>query len=73
MVVVGSGISDANRHRHDELPVLLAGRGGGTLNPGRHWRAGKDVPMTNLFLSLLDRMGAPVERIGDSSGRLAGI
>lgn len=73
MVVYGSGISDGNRHNHNELPILLAGRGGGTITPGRHIKAGKDVPLNNLFLSMLDRMGAPTERFGDSTGRFEAI
>lgn len=72
MVVYGSGIADGNRHNHDNLPVLLAGGGGGSLRPGRHVRFSK-TPMTNLYLSLLDRSGITVERLGDSSGRLANI
>jgi len=72
MIVYGSGISDGDRHNHDDLPVLLAGGGRGTLAPGRHITV-PTVPMTNLYLSLLDRMGAPTERLGDSSGKLAGI
>jgi hypothetical protein len=70
MIVCGSGNSDGNRHNHDDLPILLAGKGGGTLATGRHIRYPKETPLTNLFLSMLDRMGAPVERLGDSTGRL---
>lgn len=72
MIVYGSGISDGNRHNHDNLPVILAGGGGGTLQPGRHVNIGR-APMSNLFLAMLDRMGAPAERLGDSTGRLADI
>ena len=72
MIVYGSGNSDGNRHTHVNLPVLLAGGGGGTLNPGRHVKHG-GVPMSNLLLSMADRMGAPVERLGDSTGRVANI
>ena len=72
MIVYGSGISDGNRHNHDDLPVLLAGGGGGTLQPGRHVRFERK-PMTNLYLSMLDRIGAPTERLGDSTGKLANI
>lgn len=72
MIVYGSGLSDGNRHNHDDLPVLLAGGGNGTLQPGRHVKFSK-TPMANLYLAMLDRMGAPVERLGDSSGKLAGI
>ncbi|MDO8539452.1 MAG: DUF1552 domain-containing protein [Opitutaceae bacterium] len=70
MIVYGCGNSDGNRHTHDNLPIVLAGGGGGQLNPGRYVKLGGQ-PMSNLFLSLCDRMGATgVERIGDSSGRL---
>jgi hypothetical protein len=50
--------------------VLLAGKGGGTIQPGRHVRYEKETPMTNLFVSMLDRLGAPTERVGDSTGKL---
>ncbi|MBM3855737.1 MAG: DUF1552 domain-containing protein, partial [Verrucomicrobia bacterium] len=73
MIVYGCGNSDGNRHTHHNLPIVLAGGGGGLLNPGRYRRYG-GVPMSNLFLSLGDRMGAAgVERIGDSSGRIAAV
>jgi hypothetical protein len=70
MIVYGSGLGDGNRHNHDDLPVLLAGRGGGSIDSGRHIRYPIETPMTNLFLSLLDRMGASVPAMGDSTGRL---
>jgi hypothetical protein len=70
MIVYGSAIEDGNSHAHHDLPVLLAGRGGGTITPGRHVRYGKDTPMANLFLSMLDRMGGHAESFGDSTGRL---
>lgn len=70
MVVYGSGIGDGNRHNHDELPVLLAGRGGGTISTGRHLRLENKKPMSNLYLSLLDRMGAKIDKLGDSTGLL---
>ena len=73
MIVVGSGIADGDRHQHHDLPVLLCGGGSGTLKPGRHVRFEKDTPVTNLYLSLLDRMGAPAERLGDSTGKLKEI
>ena len=73
MVVYGSGNADGNHHSHVNLPVLLAGAGGGTLTPGRFVKFG-GVPMSNLLLSLADRMGAQgVERLGDSTGRVAAI
>jgi hypothetical protein len=70
MIAYGAGISDGNRHNKENLPVLIAGRGNGTIDPGRHVRYEQETPMTNLFLSMLDRMGAPVDFLGDSTGRL---
>jgi hypothetical protein len=73
MVLYGSGLGDGNRHNHDDLPVLLAGRAGGTLDTGRHIRVAPETPMCNLFVSMLDRVGAPCEYIGDSTDRLGGL
>jgi hypothetical protein len=73
MIVYGSGIGDGNRHNHDNLPVLFAGKGGGTVKTGRHLRFTKQEPLTNLFLSMLDRAGAKAESFGDSTGRLSGL
>lgn len=73
MVVYGSAIGDGNRHNHDDLPIILAGRGGGTLTPGTHQQFETGTPLCNLYTSLLDRMGAPVDSFGDSTGRLQGI
>jgi hypothetical protein len=71
MLVYGCAISDGNRHNHDDLPVLMAGGGAGTLKTGRHIIYERNTPMANLFLSMLDRMGmTQVERFGDSTGRL---
>ena len=69
-VIYGSGLSDGNRHSHHDLPVLIAGRGNGAWKPGRHLRVPKETPMTNFFLTLLERSGVPAEKIGDSNGRL---
>jgi hypothetical protein len=71
MVLYGSGISDGNRHRHEDLPIVLAGNASGQIKTGRHIDAGEECPMANLFLTMLDMMGTPAESIGDSSGRLA--
>lgn len=73
MIVYGSGISDGDRHNHDNVPILLAGKGGGTLLPGRHIRYRRETPLADLYLSLLDRMGASVPSFGDSKGRLNGL
>jgi hypothetical protein len=73
MIVYGCGNSDGNRHTHDNLPIVLAGGGGGTLTPG-HYRQYGGRPMSDLFLSLSDRMGVTgVARIGDSRGRVAAL
>jgi hypothetical protein len=69
MIVYGSGIADGNAHNHDNLPILLFGRGGGTIQPGRHIRYERK-PIANLYLSLLERLGTNVEKLGDSSGKL---
>ena len=73
MVVYGSGLSDGNRHNHDNLPILLAGSGGGTIETGRHLRYDLETPVCNLFMSMLDRMGVDAPFIGDSTGRLTGL
>ena len=70
MIVYGAGLSDGNRHLHEDLPTLVAGRGGRTIKPGRRIVYRKETPMCNLFLSMMDRMGARVEHFGDSTGRL---
>ncbi len=70
IVVYGSSISDGNRHNHDDLPVALFGRGGGSLLTGRHIRYPQETPLCNLFLSLLDRAGVAADSFGDSTGRL---
>jgi hypothetical protein len=70
MIVYGAGLNDGNRHIHEDLPVLLAGKGGGSLKPGRHIASPKGTPMTNLYLALLDRMGVEPEKMGDSTGKL---
>ena len=69
MIVYGSGLADGNRHTHEDLPVLLVGRGGG-FALDTHIAYPQGTPMTNLYLTLLDRMGVPAEKIGDSTGRI---
>jgi hypothetical protein len=71
MIVYGSGNADGNRHTHDNLPIILAGGGGGRLMPGRNVNYGS-APAANLFLSLADKMGVDdLPRFGDSTGRLS--
>lgn len=71
MIVYGSSLSDGNRHSHEDLPVIILGRGNGKLNSGRHLVYDDQPPMTNLFLTLLDKLGVPTEKLGDSTGKLA--
>ena len=70
MILYGSAISDGNRHEHDDLPIILAGRGGGTINSGRYVIHPNETPLNNLFLSMADRMGAGLDSLGDSKGML---
>jgi hypothetical protein len=73
VIVYGSSISDANRHRHEELPVILAGKAGGKIKTGRTVECPKDTPMSNLFLSLAGFSGIKLDRFGDSTGKLEGL
>ncbi|WP_031495236.1 DUF1552 domain-containing protein [Bryobacter aggregatus] len=70
MLVYGGAICDGNSHSHSNLPILLAGRGDGRLKPGRHIEYPKGTPTTNLYLSMLERMNVPTEKLGDSTGQL---
>ncbi len=69
LVLFGSGLGDGNAHSHHNLPIILAGRGGGSVKPGRFIKIEKETPLNNLFLSLFDRMGAASDSFGDSNGR----
>jgi hypothetical protein len=70
MAVYGSAIADGNSHTHTNLPVVLAGHGGGKLTPGRHIVYAKGTPMTNLYVALMEHMDVPTEKLGDSNGKL---
>lgn len=69
MIVFGGAIADGNRHSHDNLPVILAGRAGGAWNSGRYLKAA-DQPMSNLFVSMLNRFGVDDKTFGDSTSPL---
>jgi len=72
-ILYGSGNADGNRHTHENLPLILAGGGGGQLNPGRYVQHG-GTPMCNLFLSLAEQVGVTdLERFGDSTGKLTNV
>lgn len=73
LFLFGSGIADGDRHNHDDLPILLVGKGAGTVQSGRHIKYPNNTPMTNLFLTLLDKVGAKRDFLGDSTGRLSGL
>ena len=70
LLVYGAGISDSNTHFHDNLPIALVGGRAAGLKGGRHIRYPDETPVTNLWMTLLDRMGVPAERIGDSTGQV---
>ena len=72
-IMYGSGLADGNRHAHHDLPILLAGRGGGTIKSGQSLEFKQETPLCNLFVSLAERMGAKVDKFGDSTGRLDAI
>ena len=73
MLAYGSGNSDGNAHNHDNLPLLLAGRGCGTFKPGRHIVYPKETPLNNLWLAMLNRMEIKLQQLGDSTGELTGL
>ena len=73
MIVYGSGISDGDRHNHDDLPILVAGRGGGALATGRHLMFPANTPLNNLYLTMLAKVGVPPAKLGDSTGFLTGL
>ncbi len=70
MILYGSAIADGNRHSHDDLPIILAGNGGGTIQTGRYVQHPNETPLNNLFVAMADRMGAKLDKHGDSKGVL---
>jgi uncharacterized protein DUF1552 len=73
MIAFGSAIADPNRHHHHDLPMLLVGRGGGTIKTGRYVRYKAETPLNNLWLAMLERFGAKADQLGDSTGVLDGL
>ncbi|MBM3783793.1 MAG: DUF1552 domain-containing protein [Acidobacteria bacterium] len=69
MIVYGAGLSDGNRHTHEDLPVLVAGKGGNRFKGGRRITYRKETPISNLYLTMMDRMGVNAEHFGDATGR----
>ncbi len=73
MLLFGAGMHDGNAHNPHNLPIVLAGRGGGTLATGRAVAYEKNTPLSNLYVGMLNRMGTPVAGFSDSTGELAGL
>jgi hypothetical protein len=73
MVLFGASLKDGNTHAVEDLPLILAGRGKGTLRPGRRLRAARNTPLCNLHLAMLHRMGVMEKSFGDSTGTLEGL
>ncbi|MBI4908143.1 MAG: DUF1552 domain-containing protein [Acidobacteria bacterium] len=73
MVLFASALSDGNSHNPHNLPLVLGGRGGGRIDSGQHLTYTEDSPLANLYVSMLDAFGAPVERFADSTGPLQGL
>jgi hypothetical protein len=70
LTMYGGGMGNGNLHRHADLPCLLAGNLGGPFKTGRHLQYPQDTPMSNLLLTLADKAGVHVEKMGDSTGEL---
>jgi hypothetical protein len=73
MIVYGAGLSDGNRHLHEDLPTAVLGRARGTIKTGRRLVFRRETPMCNLFLAMMERMGVRMEHFGDSTGMLNGL
>jgi hypothetical protein len=73
LILCGAGLRDGDRHDPRNLPIVLGGRGGGRLATGQHLVYGKDTPLSNLYVAMLDVFGTPVERFADSTGSLSGV
>lgn len=73
MILCGSSLSDGDRHDPNNLPILLGGGAGGRIKGGRHVASPKNTPLCNLYVSMLECMGVPAERFGDSTGPLRGL
>ncbi len=71
IVMYGSGLADGNSHAHHDLPIILVGGGGGTVRGGRHIRAASQIPLANVYLTLLQNAGSSSDRFADSTGPFA--
>ena len=70
MILYGSSMSNGNQHDHDPLPLILAGGASGQLKGGRHLKFAPHTPLSNLLLSMLDKLGVRQDKHGDSTGNL---
>src|SRR5262249_34462996 len=73
LIIYGGGISNSDKHTHNDLPILLLGGAGGQITGGRHVRVATDTPLTNLLVTALDKMGMDAKQFGDSTGTVAGV
>jgi hypothetical protein len=73
MIVYGAGLTDGNRHNHEDLPTIMVGKGGNYIKPGRRIVYRRETPMSNLFLTMMDRMGVHADHFGDATGRVNGL
>lgn len=70
LMLYGAGMSDSNRHANTGLPLVLLGGGAGSVKGGRHLRYSEGTPISNLHLTMLDKMGLPLDKIGNSTNAL---
>ena len=70
VILFGSGLSNSDRHTHGPLPTVVVGGGAGTIKGGRHLVYPEGTPLSNLHVTLLDKVGVPVEKLGDSTGKI---
>ena len=72
-LVYGAGIDDGNAHTHEDIPIVVVGGSGGSIKGGRHLRYSDGPPVANLWLTVLDKLRVPMDRVGESTGRLQGL
>ena len=70
VLLFGSGLSNSDRHTHGPLPIVVVGGGAGAIQGGRHLVYPEGTPLTNLHVTLLDKVGVPIDKLGDSTGRI---
>lgn len=73
MIVYGAGLSDGNRHTHENLPVMIVGGAGNTIKGGRRITYRKETPISNLYLTMMDKMSVKIDHFGDATGRIDGL